>query len=111
MKTFNKYDIRILSYYYETKKEKKKKISNGKSKLGFLNKLKVNSILSDDYEEYENLLEYLFSLLNKKYKSIPNIDNDNTFINEGYYFDYKNKTFKFVCVYGQGTWLYVERVI
>ena len=92
-----------------------KKYKKGKRYLKLLNKLKIGKFLAYDDSCWDNeinelLLGYLERVKFKRIKMIKNIDDDSYFYNKGFYFMYNRKQFKFVRVWGQGSYSYVERV-
>lgn len=87
----------------------------GKKYLKLLDKLKIGQNISYDVscwddERYGALLNYLDYIAFRRVKRIENIDNDTYFCNQGVYFTYNRKMFKFVRVWGQGSYSYVERL-
>lgn len=84
-----------------------KKYRKGKRYLKLLDKLKIGKIITYDDscwddEKHELLLCYLEYIKFCRVENIKNIDNDSYFYNEGFYFKYNNKAFKFVRICVQG---------
>lgn len=111
MRTFDKYDVAGYEYCSELRKERKL-YKKGKQYIGKLKYLSIGKVISDDNDNEidELIVNYLNFIKFKRNKRIENIDNDSMFINEGFYFNYKNRTYKLVTVYGQGAYTYVERI-
>ena len=115
MKEITKPFIYAKRFEYELKMEYKE-YKRGKKYLKLLDKLKICKIIAYDDscwddEKYKSLLLYYLEYIKfNKLKRIKDIDNDSYFYNEGFYFKYNNKKFKFVRVWGQGSYSYVERI-
>ena len=114
MKEITKPFIYAKRFEYELKMEYKE-YKRGKKYLKLLDKLKIGKIIAYDDscwddEKYKSLLCYLEYIKFCKVENVKNIDNDSYFYNEGFNFEYNNKKFKFVRVWGQGSYSYVERI-
>lgn len=109
MKQLDDITVYAMRFAYRTRMEHRE-YRRGKRYLKLLDKLKIGQNISYDDERYGALLNYLDYIAFRKAKRIENIDNDTYFCNQGVYFAYNRKVFKFVRVWGQGSYSYVERV-
>lgn len=115
MKEINKPFICAKRFEYRVRMECRE-YRKGKKYLKLLDKLKIGKIIAYDDscwddEKYKSLLLYYLEYIKfNKVKRIKDIDNNSYFYNEGFYFKYNNKIFKFVRVWGQGSYSYVERI-
>ena len=114
MRELDDITVYAMRFAYRTRM-KHREYRIGKRYLKLLDKLKIGQNISYDDscwddERYGALLNYLDYIAFRKVKRIENIDNDTYFCNQGAYFTYNRKMFKFVRVWGQGSYSYVERL-
>lgn len=115
MRQLDDITIYAMRFSHRTRMEYRE-YRRGKRYLKLLDKLKIGQNMSyddscwDEDERYGALLNYLDYIAFRKVKRIENIDNDSYFCNQGVYFTYNRKMFKFVRVWGQGSYSYVERL-